>query len=118
MPQWIIDLIPMAPWLAAILFTGFLVWKIGPVVRKWSRFIDRVTGVPDDPKTGQKEIPGIFQRMDRQDELLETIKHELFPNSGKSLRDAVDLHQRQLTEHLASCQSTQTTINVSSGGTP
>lgn len=119
-PDWITDLIPVAPWLVAILIVGLFLWKVGPYLRKWGRFIDRIIGVPEDKKSGQKEIPGLFERMDRQDELLETIRHELFPNSGKSLRDAVDKQHKQLEDHLAQCPPPPiTTINVNPpGGTP
>lgn len=125
-PQWISDIIAVAPWLGAIFFAVFLAWKVGPTLRKWGRFLDRVAGVPADPKTGQKEIPGLFERMDRQDEslakqdeALETIRHELFPNSGKSLRDQTNRLEKTITEHLANCPPQQTTINVNPpGGTP
>ncbi|WIV32239.1 hypothetical protein QN084_06410 [Paenarthrobacter sp. R1] len=118
-PQWITDLIPVAPWLVAILLVGLFLWRVGPSLRKWGRFLDRINGVPEDKKSGQKEIPGLFERMDRQDELLETIRHELFPNSGKSLRDAVDKQHKQLEDHLAQCPPPTTTINVNPpGGTP
>ncbi|MDO5866042.1 MULTISPECIES: hypothetical protein [Paenarthrobacter] len=118
-PQWITDIIAVAPWLGAFCFAGFIIWKVGPVLRKWGRFLDRINGVPEDKKSGQKEIPGLFERMDRQDELLETIRHELFPNSGKSLRDAVDKQHKQLEDHLAQCPPPTTTINVNPpGGTP
>lgn len=125
-PQWISDVIAVAPWLGAFCFAGFIIWKVAPTLRKWGRFFDRVAGVPADPKTGQKEIPGLFERMDRQDEALanqdkalEVIRHELFPNSGKSLRDAVDKQHKQLEDHIAACPPQQTTINVNPpGGTP
>lgn len=118
MPQWMSDLVAVAPWLVALLIAVIAVWKVGPVARKWGRFLDRVSGVPADPKTGQREVPGIFERMDQQDEILETIRHELFPNSGKSLRDAVDKYHKQLEDHLVNCPGApQTTINVNPGGT-
>jgi hypothetical protein len=124
MPQWISDLISVAPWLGAFFIALLAVWKVGPTLRKWGRFLDRVAGVPADPKTGQKEIPGLFERMDqqdealaKQDEALEVIRHELFPNSGKSLRDAVDKYHKQLEDHLVNCPGApQTTINVNPPG--
>lgn len=117
MPQWISDVIAVAPWLGAIAFSGFVVWKVGPIIRKWSRFIDRVTGVPADPKTGQKEIPGIFERLDHQDTVLETIRHEVEFNNGSSVKDAVTRVEKALNEHLAA-PAQQTTINVNPGGSP
>lgn len=114
-PQWISDVIAVAPWLGAICFAVFIAWKVGPVVRKWSRFVDRVTGVPADPKTGQKEIPGIFERLDHQDTVLETIRHEVEFNNGSSVKDAVTRVEKALNEHLAA-PPPQTTINVNPGG--
>lgn len=99
----------------AAVLGAFLVWvsrKVVPALRKLSRFIDRFIGIPADPRTGQQEIPGIFERLDRQDADLQTIKHELFPNSGKSLRDAVDQQGKQLAKHLAETAVPTTTINV------
>lgn len=118
MPQWISDLIAVAPWLGALFVAGFLIWKTTPHVRKWSRFMDRMLGVPADPKTGQPEILGIFERMDHQDDAIEQIRHEMFPNSGKSLRDQTNRLEEKLTEHLKTCPApAQTTINVTSVST-
>lgn len=129
MPGWISDIISVAPWLGALFVAAFIVWKVAPVVRKWSRFIDRVTGVPADPKTGQKEVLGLFERMDHQDEklaeqsvtleeqsvVLETIRHEVEFNNGSSVKDAVTRVEKALTDHLA---VPATTINVNPGVAP
>lgn len=109
MPQWISDVITVAPWLGAFFVAAFLLWRVGPTVRKWSRFLDQVTGVPADPKTGQKEIPGIFERLDHQDQVLETIRHEVEFNNGSSVKDAVTRVEKALSDHLA---GPTTTINV------
>jgi hypothetical protein len=102
--------------MGALLLACFLAWKVAPVVRKWSRFMDRVTGVPADPKTGQPEILGIFERMDHQDEtlkeqsvVLETIRHEVEFNNGSSVKDAVRRIESHLNESIA---TPTTTINV------
>lgn len=117
MPQWISDVIAVSPILGGLAVAGFLIWKVGPVFRKWSRFIDRVVGVPADPKTGQKEVPGIFERLDHQDTVLETIRHEVEFNNGSSVKDAVTRVENKLNEHLA--LAPQTTVNVTTGsGTP
>ncbi|MBT2537187.1 hypothetical protein [Arthrobacter sp. ISL-69] len=134
MPAWISDLITVSPILGGIGLAGFIVWKVAPVFRKWSRFIDRVTGVPADPKTGQHEVLGLFERMDHQDAkleehsaattaqslelaeqsaVLETIRHEVEFNNGSSVKDAVTRIEKQLDDHLT--QPT-TTINVNPGG--
>ena len=114
-PQWISDVIAVAPWLGAFFFAGFVIWKVGPVLRKWSRFIDRVIGVPEDKKTGQPAVPGIFERLDHQDGVLETIRHEVEFNNGTSVKDAVTRVEKALTDHLTAPAS-QTTINVNPPG--
>lgn len=96
-----------------------------PALRKWSRFADRVMGVPADARTGQKEIPGIFERMDAQDAVLETIRHEVEYNNGTSVKDgirrlenqgreraqALETLGRKLDDHLAPTPQTQININ-------
>jgi hypothetical protein len=107
--------------MGALVLACFLVWKVAPVVRKWSRFMDRVTGVPADPKTGQPEILGIFERMDHQDEtlkeqsvVLETIRHEVEFNNGSSVKDAVRRIESHLKDSIVDKPVT-TTINVNGG---
>jgi hypothetical protein len=100
---------------------GFLIWffrKAIPAARKWSRFADHVMGVPADPRTGQAEVPGIFERLDHQDGVLETIRHEVEFNNGTSVKDAVTRTEAatkelsdKLDAHLAATVPT-TTINV------
>lgn len=105
---------------AAAIVGAFLVWvwrKAVPAIRKWSRFADRVMGVPEDRRTGQAEIPGIFERLDHQDDVLETIRHEVEFNNGTSVKDAVSRVERKLDEHLTT-QPPTTTINVSPGSAP
>ena len=95
---------------------GWFIKKLIPWVRKAARFLDLVIGVPADPEHGQKEVVGLFARMDHQDEQLAEIHHEVFPNSGGSLRDAVDQQGRDLKDHIAACPPATTTINVNPGG--
>lgn len=122
MPQWISDIIAVAPWMGALVLACFIVWKVGPIVRKWSRFMDRVTGVPADPKTGQPEILGIFERMDHQDEtlreqsvVLETIRHEVEFNNGSSVKDAIRRIENHWNEALAKPETPTITINANGG---
>lgn len=105
------------------LFTTGIVWlfrHIIPTARKLSRMSDRIFGVPEDIPTGQKHIPGLF-------EVLDGITHELHPNSGKSLRDAVDQQATaqsamatKLDDHIAACQqgNVTTTVTVNPPGGP
>jgi len=144
MPGWISDTIDIAPWLGAILALLFAVswlWqKVAPTLRRWGRILDRLTGVPADPHTGQPEVLGIFERMDRtdrmmveqtatltkqdavmvkQNEVLETIRHEVEFNNGSSVKDAITRTEEQvnktgeaLDKHLAACP-TQIIVNAS-----
>jgi prophage antirepressor-like protein len=105
---------------------AFLVWvsrKVLPAIRKVSRFIDRVSGVPADEEKGQHEVVGLFARMDQQDKkleeqskVLETIRHEVEFNNGSSVKDAVTRIEERLDAHLTPVPTT--TINVNSGSTP
>jgi hypothetical protein len=107
---------------SALAIIGALIawfWRKGlPALRKWSRFADRVMGVPADSHTGQPEIPGIFERMDAQDAVLETIRHEVEFNNGSSVKDAVTRVEKALTDHLNAPTTPSTTINVNPGGSP
>lgn len=73
--------LPVAPWLAAIAVVVLVVVKIWPLLRKLGHFLDDVAGEPARP--GVPARPGLMERLAR-------IEHEVFPNSGGSLRDRVD----------------------------
>jgi hypothetical protein len=110
MPQWISDLISVAPVIGGLCLVGFVVWKTWPFVRKINHFIDDMLGTEARPGVDAK--PGWNERLDR-------IEHELHPNSGKSLRDAVDQQGRDLKAHIESCPPpTVTTVNVNAGSQP
>lgn len=94
MPTWISDLILLAPWAAAILALAWLAWKVWPVARKISHFIDDVAGEPSRP--GFDARPGLMERMqifeEKQDELtaaVAVVQHEVTTNHGSSLKDSV-----------------------------
>ena len=114
-PQWISDVIAVAPWLGAFFFLVFAVWKagklVGPTVRKVLDFLDDWNGEPARPGVPQRL--GVMARLDE-------MHHELHPNSGSSLADAVNRTERALNEHISNCPAPQqTTINVNPpGGTP
>ncbi|MFE4972647.1 hypothetical protein ACFRAR_11055 [Kitasatospora sp. NPDC056651] len=40
--------------------------------------------------------PGLMERVGGIEDRLTRVEHELYPNSGESLRDAVDLANRRL----------------------
>lgn len=106
---------------------GWIIKKAIPAIRKVSRFIDRVSGVPADPDHGQLEVVGLFARMDHQDAalqeqdkkleeqsvVLETIRHEVEFNNGSSVKDAVTRIENHLS--LTPVPVPTTTINVNGG---
>ena len=97
-----------------------------PTVRELRSFSRHAMGIPADPRTGQLAVPSIFQRLGHleealahgttayediknhlsrqdeslvgQDKALERIEHEVFPNSGGSLRDAADTAVKKVGE--------------------
>lgn len=71
---------------------GTLVWRVARGVRRIANriddFADDWAGVPARP--GVPERPGVMVRLDRIEERINAVGHELQPNSGSTLRDAVD----------------------------
>ena len=59
-----------------------------------NQFIDDWQGEPARP--GVPERPGVMERVSRIEERLSRVEHELHPNSGNSLRDALDEANRRL----------------------
>lgn len=62
--------------------------------KRWEDFLDDWHGTPARP--GRPKIPGVMERMVDLEEGLQIVKHELFPNSGASLRDAVNRLESEL----------------------
>lgn len=100
MPAWLSELIPVAPWLAAL---GLVMWALvraWPHVRKAMHFVDDVVGEPERP--GHPPRAGLM-------EMVAKLQHEVMPNTGTSLRDGVDRteeHIAILTEQLADLTKT------------
>lgn len=98
----------------------FLTVKVIPWLRKWSRVADRMLGVPADPASGQAAVLSIWERLDHQDEVLGTIKHEVEYNNGSSVKDAVR-RTEQATKAIAEKFDTYvaaqsgTTVTVNTG---
>lgn len=107
---------PAALWIIAVaggVSTVIAAWKVAiqPIVRKlraaWralERFLDDWNGEPAVPaRAGHPGVParhGVLARLDHQRDTLEQVRHEVLPNNGGSLRDAVDELDRRLTEHV------------------
>ena len=68
-------------WVVAIVVVIGVIKKGWPLLKKLSDFLDDVAGEP--ARTGVPARAGLMERVQR-------IEHELFPNSGKSLRDQTD----------------------------
>ncbi|MFB7576972.1 hypothetical protein [Streptomyces sp. NPDC056165] len=79
-----------------------LLWRmvrsVHRVVTRVDEFVDDWQGVPGRP--GVPERPGVMARLDAIEDRLGRVEHELHPNSGASLRDAVDRVDRR-TRQLA-----------------
>ncbi|MFE6549635.1 hypothetical protein ACFVHS_14750 [Streptomyces sp. NPDC057746] len=84
--------------LTALVGVAAAVWR---VVRAGLRFFRRVELFMDDwygepARPGVPGRPGVMERVSGIDDRLTRVEHELQPNSGQSLRDAVDLANRRL----------------------
>lgn len=127
-----VDIVPLALGITVVIGCLVAVGKFTKAAvaagRKLSRVIDELVGEPAEYNRPAK--PGLVEKVDglvegqavvvetqgeHTDELaklraeIETVKHELFPNSGLSLRDAVDRLERT---------STGTVVNVNPPADP
>lgn len=97
-PDELAEWIRVAPWLVAVIVVVLLaVWavrKVAPVLRKLGHLVDDLVGEPERP--GVPARPGLMERMEAVEKKAEIIRHEMFPNSGASLRDAVDKQGRAI----------------------
>lgn len=71
----------LAMWGVGIVMVWGLIKKVWPLLKKLGDFLDDVAGEPERP--GVPARAGLMERVQR-------IEHELFPNSGKSMRDQID----------------------------
>lgn len=69
--------------------------------KRWDMFLEDFHGTAARP--GRPAVPGIMERlvvmaerMESMERGLSEVRHELFPNSGASLRDAVDRLERAI----------------------
>lgn len=89
-------------WAAGIVTVGgaaAMLWRMltagRSATRKWDMFLDDWHGTAARP--GRPAIPGVMQRLVDLEASLQEIRHEVFPNSGGSLRDAVDRLERTVS---------------------
>jgi hypothetical protein len=90
----------IAAWVVGVAAALAVLAKFFQVSRKLFSFLDEVTGEP--AAFGRDAKPGLVQKVDQiqseqavHTEQIQRVLHELFPNSGSSLRDAVDRLERQ-----------------------
>lgn len=74
-------------WGVFVVLVVGVIRKLWPVVKKLADFLDDVAGEPARP--GVPARAGLMERVQR-------IEHELFPNSGKSLRDQTNRMEQKL----------------------
>ena len=69
-----------------------------PFFRALSNFLSDWTGEPARP--GVPARAGVMARLEANDEQIKAVRHELHPNSGSSMRDAIDRTERKLDQHI------------------
>lgn len=103
--QTIINIGAAATAIAAIIGLPLAVVKLWPLIK-------RAVAIG----AAAEKLPEMAAEIKAQSEAVAVIKHELFPNSGKSLRDQTNRMEASLNDHLAKCPPPVTTINVNPGG--
>ncbi|WP_424639937.1 hypothetical protein [Embleya sp. AB8] len=80
-------------------------WRLRRVVvrtgRRVETFMDDWYG--EEGRPGVPARPGLMERVGGMEERLARMEHELHPNGGLSLRDAVDRTNRQLSRLRPEC---------------
>jgi len=74
-------------WGGVLALTWGVVRKVWPLLKRLADFLDDVMGEPARP--GVPARLGLMERVMR-------VEHELFPNSGKSLRDQTNRMEQKL----------------------
>lgn len=101
---------------AAVIWCGAVVAMAGALALVWraTRSLRRIAGKVEDfvddwqgieARPGVPARPGVMLRLGAIEDRLARVEHELHPNSGASLRDAVD-RVDQRTRRIASDEDT------------
>lgn len=88
-------------WIALVIAILVGIFKALPKLRVFAAFLDGVSGKP--ARFGKPAEPGLFERLENIEARqattiakLDVVNHELFPNSGKSLRDQTNRIEEKL----------------------
>ena len=84
-------------WICALILLGGLLWKPVKVIwarlREFAMFLDQWNGKPEKRDKAnqiiQHAVPGVSARILTLEEKTERIHHEVTPNHGGSIKDAV-----------------------------
>lgn len=83
---------------SALAAVGAIAWRglrgVVHLGRRVNDFMDDWVG--EEGRPGVPGRPGVMERVSAIEDRLERVEHELYPNSGESLRDAVDLANQRL----------------------
>lgn len=82
-------------WCGVVAAVGTALGLLYRATRGARRLAERLGDLADDwqgtpPRPGVPGRPGVMTRLDAIEQQLAGVEHELHPNSGGSLRDAVD----------------------------
>lgn len=82
-------------WCGVVAAVGAALGLLHRATRGARRLAERLGDLADDwqgipARPGVPGRPGVMQRLDTIEQQLAAVEHELHPNSGSSLRDAVD----------------------------
>ena len=92
--QWVIAVAAVLAFVGAAIRVIPSVWRF---VHKFVQTVDALGDLPDDLEKNRVFRDETKQTLEHQDKQLATLKHEVFPNSGASLRDAVNRIEKKLT---------------------
>ena len=82
--------------LAVIAGAVAFIRKAVPLVRRIGHFADDWFG--EDARPGGKRTPGVLDRLSAIESRLERVESQFQPNSGSTLRDAVDRVEEQVQQ--------------------